>query len=256
MSGDGAVALAPDPSTVLDAFHPAGRIADDDRPPMPGVAGTPVAGPTSDRPDHRTQPPAARAHRSGGTRSAGGCRATGRRCRPGFDRHRRLRPPAARRARSTSRSAGELAVTRTPSTSATCSSIGEHADPPALTSILLVAYRNGRSRRRGRQPHVAQPRWRSGASSPTGAGANVRRRAARRRQRRARTADGPDDFVVSDAIASSMIAQLAEQPERRSVLLRLYAGTGPGVGTVDPATLGSPVSCRSARSPVERTTAG
>ncbi|MDH3684431.1 MAG: hypothetical protein OEV40_31310, partial [Acidimicrobiia bacterium] len=40
---------------------------------------------------------------------------------------------------------------------------------------------------------------------------------------------GADDFLVSDAIASRFIAQLAEQPERRDILLSLYAPDGPSV---------------------------
>jgi voltage-gated potassium channel Kch len=35
---------------------------------------------------------------------------------------------------------------------------------------------------------------------------------------------GPDDFLVSSALGSQLIAQLIEQPERRAVLLALYGG--------------------------------
>jgi hypothetical protein len=35
---------------------------------------------------------------------------------------------------------------------------------------------------------------------------------------------GPDDFLISEAIGSQLIAQLVEQPERRDVLLELYGG--------------------------------
>ena len=49
---------------------------------------------------------------------------------------------------------------------------------------------------------------------------------------------GPDDFVISDAIGSRLIAQLADQPDRRSVLLRLYSGDGSAIQLVDPAALG------------------
>ena len=51
---------------------------------------------------------------------------------------------------------------------------------------------------------------------------------------------GSDDLVISDAIASSMIAQLAEMPERRPVLLQLYAGSGTGIGAIDPEALSIP----------------
>ena len=35
---------------------------------------------------------------------------------------------------------------------------------------------------------------------------------------------GPDDFLISAALGSQLIAQLIEQPERRDVLLELYGG--------------------------------
>jgi hypothetical protein len=44
---------------------------------------------------------------------------------------------------------------------------------------------------------------------------------------------GADDFVVSDAIASRLMTQLAEQPERRPVFLQLYTGEGPTLRMVD-----------------------
>lgn len=49
---------------------------------------------------------------------------------------------------------------------------------------------------------------------------------------------GADDFVVSDAIASRLMTQLAEQPERRAVLQRLYAGQSPSFDLVDATRLG------------------
>lgn len=47
-----------------------------------------------------------------------------------------------------------------------------------------------------------------------------------------------DDFVVSDAITSRLITQLAEQPERRPILLSLYAATGPSLRLVRADELG------------------
>jgi Castor and Pollux, part of voltage-gated ion channel/Calcium-activated potassium channel slowpoke-like RCK domain len=47
-----------------------------------------------------------------------------------------------------------------------------------------------------------------------------------------------DDFVVSDAIGSQLIAQLAELPERRSVLLELYAPDGPSLHVIPARGLG------------------
>lgn len=40
---------------------------------------------------------------------------------------------------------------------------------------------------------------------------------------------GADDYVVSDALTSRLMAQYAEQPERRPVLLSLYATDGPSI---------------------------
>jgi hypothetical protein len=49
---------------------------------------------------------------------------------------------------------------------------------------------------------------------------------------------GADGYVVSDLLASRMIAQLAEQPERRAVMLALYAAGGQSVHLVPAADLG------------------
>lgn len=49
---------------------------------------------------------------------------------------------------------------------------------------------------------------------------------------------GADDFLASDAIASRFVVQLAEQPERRSVLLSLYEADGASVHLVPAAEIG------------------
>jgi Trk K+ transport system NAD-binding subunit len=49
---------------------------------------------------------------------------------------------------------------------------------------------------------------------------------------------GPDDHLVSQAVGSQFIAQLAEQPERRAVFLQLYAADGPSLHLVPAADLG------------------
>ncbi|MFW2380975.1 MAG: CASTOR/POLLUX-related putative ion channel, partial [Acidimicrobiales bacterium] len=49
---------------------------------------------------------------------------------------------------------------------------------------------------------------------------------------------GADDFVVSDAVASRLIAQMAEQPERRLVLQNLYSGEDSGIHLVGSEELG------------------
>ena len=49
---------------------------------------------------------------------------------------------------------------------------------------------------------------------------------------------GADDYIVSDAIAGRLMAQLAEQPELRPVFLALYAPTGPSRRLVTAESLG------------------
>jgi hypothetical protein len=47
-----------------------------------------------------------------------------------------------------------------------------------------------------------------------------------------------DDFVVSDAIGSQLMAQLAEMPERRNIFLQLYDPNGPSLHLVPARDLG------------------
>jgi hypothetical protein len=49
---------------------------------------------------------------------------------------------------------------------------------------------------------------------------------------------GADDFVVSDAIASRLMTQLADQPARRAVLDSLYALEGSSLDLVEASLLG------------------
>ncbi len=49
---------------------------------------------------------------------------------------------------------------------------------------------------------------------------------------------GADDCLFSDAMASRLLAQLAEQPERRNVFLSLYARDSPTVHLVEAGELG------------------
>jgi Trk K+ transport system NAD-binding subunit len=49
---------------------------------------------------------------------------------------------------------------------------------------------------------------------------------------------GADDFVVSDAIASRLMTQLADQPARRAVLESLYSMQGPSLDLVEASLLG------------------
>lgn len=50
--------------------------------------------------------------------------------------------------------------------------------------------------------------------------------------------DGPDDFLISEALGSQLIAQLIEQPERRDVLLELYGGRDASIRMVRCELLG------------------
>ena len=49
---------------------------------------------------------------------------------------------------------------------------------------------------------------------------------------------GPDDFLISEALGSQLIAQLVEQPERRDVLLELYGGGDASIRMVGCELLG------------------
>lgn len=55
-----------------------------------------------------------------------------------------------------------------------------------------------------------------------------------------------DDFVISDAIGSQLIAQLAEMPERRNVFLQLYDPVGPSLHLVSADAFGLVGSNRAA----------
>ena len=117
-------------------------------------------------------------------------------------------------------------MTLTPSEVRTVQLADHHAEPGALTSILLLAYRHSMS--------AAE------ADSRTLLNLMVVRRELGVRKIAPTVVvelldagnidlaptHGSDDFVISDAIASSMIAQLAEMPERRPAFLQLYAGSG------------------------------
>ena len=54
---------------------------------------------------------------------------------------------------------------------------------------------------------------------------------------------GADDYVVSDAITSRLMTQLADQPERRAVLRELYGPTGPSFHLVEVGELGLVGQC-------------
>jgi hypothetical protein len=130
-----------------------------------------------------------------------------------------------------------LTVRCTPSTSAMWQ-LGDDAEIALLTSIVLLGYRTGLS------PGEADSR--------TLLNLLAIKRELMERELAPRvvvqlldvdSADlapptGPDDFVISDAIGSRLIAQMADQPARRAVLLRLYSADGSAIRLVDPAALG------------------
>ncbi len=131
-----------------------------------------------------------------------------------------------------------LAVRRTPSTSAMWHLGDDAAEIARLTSIVLLGYRTGLS------PGEADSRTLLNLLA-------IRRElAAHRLAPRVvvqfndvdsvdlAPPSGPEDFVISDAIGSRLIAQAADQPARRPVLLRLYFGDGSAIRLVDPAVLG------------------
>ncbi len=130
-----------------------------------------------------------------------------------------------------------LAVRRTPSTSAMWH-LGDDAEVARLTSIVLLGYRTGLS------PGEADSRTLLNLLA-------IKRELAERRLTPRVVVQfndvdsvdlapptGPDDFVISDAIGSRLIAQAADQPARRTVLLRLYFGDGSTIRLVDPAVFG------------------
>ncbi len=144
-----------------------------------------------------------------------------------FD-HDELRMPRLRR----------FDVTLTPSRAVTWQ-LGKRTSTADLTGIVLLAYRRGSSVHEG--------------DSRTLLNLMVLRRELEARggvQPRlvvelldAANIDlarvtGADDYVVSDAISSRLMTQLAEQPQRRAILLSLYAATGASVHLVAAGELG------------------
>lgn len=132
---------------------------------------------------------------------------------------------------------GTLDVTLTPHRAVT-RPLAEAARGSQLTAILLLAYR------RSIGPDEADSRTLLNLTA-------LRRELAADEERNVRVvvelADsqnvelarmtGADDYIISDAITSRLIAQLAEQPERRPVLQCLYATDGPSIQLVRAAEL-------------------
>ncbi|MDH3754540.1 MAG: hypothetical protein OEU32_11775 [Acidimicrobiia bacterium] len=123
-------------------------------------------------------------------------------------------------------------VTLTPIQSRTWD-LGDRASRSPITSILLLGYRRGVSAGEADNRTLLNLLL-------------LRRELAKRNEVAPRVvvelldADnvhlagmtGADDYLISDAIVSRLMSQLAEQPERRAVLLTLYAPEGPSIQLV------------------------
>lgn len=127
-------------------------------------------------------------------------------------------------------------VTATPHRSRTLS-LGDEIRRPHLTSIVLLGYRAGLS------PEDADGRTlltlmvlRRELDDFGGVAPRVVVELFDADNVELASTSGADDFVVSDAIASRLMTQLADQPARRAVLESLYAGETPSFDLVD-ATL-------------------
>lgn len=239
MDAADAVVFAPDPSTMLDADHRLVLIADDDRDPLPTRASVDPspARPGAANPLSIDEQPAHHVLVIGWNALAGellqqldAAAAPGSTVTVVYDSRLVDEEPDAAMCQN-------LALTVLPAATANLRLEREHADPGRLTSILLVAYRHGLTPAQSDSRTLLNLRAIRRELADLGIAPSVLIEL-----RDASNADlaapiGPDDFVVSDAIASSMLAQLAEQPERRAVLLRLYGARRPGIGTIDPAAL-------------------
>jgi voltage-gated potassium channel Kch len=110
---------------------------------------------------------------------------------------------------------------------------------PALTSIILLGYRHGIS------PGEADSRTlltlmliRQELDARGGAAPRLIVELLDAENVDLAITSGADDFVVSNAIASRFITQLAELPERRTVMMHLYADKGASIDLIDASALG------------------
>lgn len=119
-------------------------------------------------------------------------------------------------------------------------SLGDETRRPLLTSIVLLGYRAGLS------PEDADGRTlltllllRRELDELGGVAPRVVVELFDADNVELASTSGADDFVVSDAIASRLMTQLAEQPVRRAVLESLYAGETPSFDLIDATQLGT-----------------
>ena len=243
MSADGGVELGPDPDVVLEASTRLVYIAEDDSPITPTERTAPVGvlplaiRSSGDRPVIREQ------HLQHVL--VVGWNSLARQLVEQLDRDAApgstvniVYDPGLLKADLDLSPCTRVAVTLTPSGSRTLQLDDEHGEPGSLTSILLFAYRGMLTVAEADSRTLLNLRVVRQELADRMVTANVLAELRDAGNVDLAPANGVDDFVISGAIASEMIAQLAELPERRDVLLELYAGTGPGIGTIDPAELG------------------
>jgi Trk K+ transport system NAD-binding subunit len=134
--------------------------------------------------------------------------------------------------------AGALDVTLTPSKAITWR-LAHAARRSQITSILLLAYKRGISADEADSRTLMNlMSLRRELAILSGASPQLVVELVDSRDVELAQMTGADDYIVSHAIASRIIAQLAEQPERRPILLSLYAGDGPSVRLVQASNLG------------------
>jgi K+/H+ antiporter YhaU regulatory subunit KhtT len=133
---------------------------------------------------------------------------------------------------------GGLRVTLTPTTTDTWQ-LGDEARTSHITSIVLLGYRRGMS------PQEADSRTllnlmllRRELEARGGVLPRIVVEVLDAENADLARTTGADDYLVSDGISSRLITQLAEQPERRAVLLSLFAADGPSIHLVQAADLG------------------
>jgi len=129
-------------------------------------------------------------------------------------------------------------VTLTPTQSRTWD-LGDRAAGPPITSVLLLGYRRGVSAEEADSRTLLNLLLvRRGLAELNGAAPRVVAELLDADNVQLAKMTGADDYLISDAIVSRLMSQLAEQAERRAVLLALYAPEGPSIQLVPAADFG------------------
>jgi voltage-gated potassium channel Kch len=241
MAADGTIELTPDPDTVLGVGDRLIVLAENDRPPTP--AHRPVD--TSERAAVETGP-ARRSDPHVEHMVILGWNSLGERLveqldstvAPGSSVQIVYDPRFLSGGDVELGTIGGLDVTITAHRSKTLS-LGDEIRRPVLTSIVLLGYRTGLS------PEDADGRTlltlmmlQRELGEFEGVAPRVVVELFDADNVELASTSGADDFVVSDAIASRLMTQLAEQPARRAVLESLYAEEGPSFDLIDATLLG------------------